>query len=154
MSDLSQPRWVVLVTQGCVCVCVCVCVLSHFSCVWLFATPRTVAHLTSLSMRFSGQPIQSELPCPPPGDLPDPRMEPTSHKAMLKQKKKKKSAESPTFTPLKFISASHNMLCWQRLCSTQSLKDPGGLMGYHLPSPGIQSILSHYSWSAESHPEW
>ena len=28
----------------CVCVCVCVCVLSHFSCVWLFATLWTVAH--------------------------------------------------------------------------------------------------------------
>ena len=29
------------------------CVLSHFSCVWLFATLWTVAHQTSLTMRFS-----------------------------------------------------------------------------------------------------
>ena len=40
----------------CVCVCIhiyvctCVCVPSHFSCVQLFATPRTVAHQAPLSM--------------------------------------------------------------------------------------------------------
>ena len=48
------------------------CVLSHFSCVQLFATPGTVAHQVSLSMGFSRQEYWSRLPCPPPGDLPDP----------------------------------------------------------------------------------
>ena len=36
----------------CVCVCVCMCVLSHFSRVQLFATPRAIAHQAPLSMGF------------------------------------------------------------------------------------------------------
>ena len=48
------------------------CVLSRFSCVPLFATLWTVAHQALLSMGFSRQEYSSELPCPPPGDLPDP----------------------------------------------------------------------------------
>ena len=42
----------------CVCVCVCVCACAHtlpLSCVWLFATPWTVAHQAPLSMEFSTQ---------------------------------------------------------------------------------------------------
>ena len=54
------------------------CVLNHFSHVWLFATPWTVAHQTPLSMGFSRQEHRSGLPCPPLGDLPDPGMEPAS----------------------------------------------------------------------------
>ena len=50
----------------------CVCVLSRFSCVHLFAIPWTVAHQAPLSMGFSRQEYWSGLPCPPPGDLPDP----------------------------------------------------------------------------------
>ena len=46
--------------------------------VWLFATPWTSAHQASLSMRFPRQEHWSGLPCPPPGDLPDPRIEPAS----------------------------------------------------------------------------
>ena len=44
----------------------------------LFATPWTVAYLASLSMGFSWQEYWSGLPCPSPGDLSDPRIEPTS----------------------------------------------------------------------------
>ena len=55
-----------------------VCVLSHFSCVHLFATPWTVAHQAFLSMGFSGQEYRSGFPFPSPGDLPDPGMEPNS----------------------------------------------------------------------------
>ena len=51
------------------------CMLSHFSHAWLFAIPRTVAHKASLSMGFSRQEYWSALPCPPPGDLPDPGIE-------------------------------------------------------------------------------
>ena len=47
----------------------------HFSCVLLFETPWTVPHLAPLSMGFSGQEYWSGLPCPPPGDLPDPGIE-------------------------------------------------------------------------------
>ena len=54
------------------------CELSHFSCVWLFVTLGTVAHQASLSMGFSILSPWSGLPCPPPGDLPDPGIEPGS----------------------------------------------------------------------------
>ena len=52
--------------------------LSHFSCVQLFATPWTVAHQAPLSMGFSRQEYWSGLPFPSPGDLPDPAIEPQS----------------------------------------------------------------------------
>ena len=52
--------------------------LSCFSCVQLFATLWTVAHQAPLSMRFSRQEYWSGLPCPPPGDLPDPGIKPKS----------------------------------------------------------------------------
>ena len=41
------------------------CMLSHFSCVWLFVTPWTVARQAPLSMEFSRQEYWSGLPCPP-----------------------------------------------------------------------------------------
>ena len=53
-------------------------VLSRFSIVRLFATLRTVARQAPLSMRFSRQEYWSGLPCPSPGDLPDPGIEPAS----------------------------------------------------------------------------
>ena len=37
-----------------------------------FETLWTVAHQAALSMGFSRQEYWSALPCPPPGDLPDP----------------------------------------------------------------------------------
>ena len=49
--------------------------LSH---VQLFATPWTVAHQAPLSMGFSRQECWSGLPFPPPGDLPEPGIEPES----------------------------------------------------------------------------
>ena len=54
------------------------CVLSHFSRVQLFVIPWTVACQAPLSMGFSRQEQQSGLPFPPPGDLPDPGIEPES----------------------------------------------------------------------------
>ena len=52
--------------------------LSHFSRVWLCATLWTVAHQAPLSMRFSRQEYWNGLPCPFPGDLLNPRIEPPS----------------------------------------------------------------------------
>ena len=49
--------------------------LSH---VQLIETPWTVAHKFPLSMVFSQQEYWSGFPCPPPGDLPDPGVEPAS----------------------------------------------------------------------------
>ena len=47
------------------------------SCVRLFVTLWTVAHQTHLFMGFSRQEYlpRSGLPCPSPGDLPDPGIE-------------------------------------------------------------------------------
>ena len=44
----------------------------------LSATPWTVVHPVPLSMEFSRQEYRSGLPFPPPGDLPDPGVEPES----------------------------------------------------------------------------
>ena len=52
--------------------------LSRFSHVQLFAIPWTVAHPAPLFIGFPGQEYWSGLPFPPPGDLPDPGIEPTS----------------------------------------------------------------------------
>ena len=56
----------------CVCVCVCarVCSLSH---VWLFTTVWNIA-----CQGFSKQEYWSGVPLPPPGDLPNPGIEPIS----------------------------------------------------------------------------
>ena len=54
---------------------VCACV---FSPVQFFVTPWIVAHQASLSMRLSRQEYWSGLPLPPPGNLPDPGIEPES----------------------------------------------------------------------------
>ena len=51
--------------------------LSCFSHVQPLETLYTVTHLAPLSMGFSRQEYWSGLPCPPPGDLPDPGIEPT-----------------------------------------------------------------------------
>ena len=42
------------------------------------ATPWTVALQAPLSMEFSRQEYWKGLPCPPPGDLPHPAIEPSS----------------------------------------------------------------------------
>ena len=57
---------------------VCASVLSCFSQVQLFATLWTIVPQALLPMGFSRQEYWSGLPCPPPGDLPDPGTEPES----------------------------------------------------------------------------
>ena len=53
-------------------------VLSRFSRVQLFVTPWTVTCQVLLSIGSSRQEHESGLLCPPPGDLPDPGIEPVS----------------------------------------------------------------------------
>ena len=55
-----------------------VCILGHFSCAPLFATLWTIACQAPLSVEFSRQEYWSGLPCPPPGDLLNPEIEPES----------------------------------------------------------------------------
>ena len=71
--------------RACVCVRVRVCVYvcarvraAGFSCVQHFSTPWTGAHQAPLFMGFSRQDYWSGLPCPPPGGLPSPGIEPVS----------------------------------------------------------------------------
>ena len=67
------------------------CALCHFSHICLFAALWTITSQAPLSMRFSRQEYWSGLLYPPPGDIPDPGMEPTS-------------PMSPTFTDGFFLS--------------------------------------------------
>ena len=50
---------------------ICACLVVSDS-----ATPWTLAHQAPQSMGLSGQEYRSGLPCPPPGDLPHPGIEP------------------------------------------------------------------------------
>ena len=61
------------------------CKLSHFSRVWLFATPWTIAHKVPLSMGFSRQENWGGLSYLPPGALPKPGIEPASPAAPILQ---------------------------------------------------------------------
>ena len=49
--------------------------VKSLSCDRLFVTPWTVAYQASLFVGFSRQEYWSALPCPPPGDLPNPGIE-------------------------------------------------------------------------------
>ena len=51
-------------------------VLSNFSHIRLFVTPWTVVCQAPLSLEFSRKEYWSGLPCPSPGDLPNPGKEP------------------------------------------------------------------------------
>ena len=57
--------------------------LSCFNCVQLFATPWAVALQAPLSMGLSWQEYWSGFPFPPPGDLPNSRIEPASPEAPI-----------------------------------------------------------------------
>ena len=54
------------------------CCAQSLSCVRLFVTPWAVASQAPLSMGFSRQEYENGLPCPPPGNLPNPGIEPRS----------------------------------------------------------------------------
>ena len=56
----------------------CAFMLSRFSHVQLFVTLWTAAHQAPLSMDFSRREYWSGFPCPPPGDLLNPGIEPPS----------------------------------------------------------------------------
>ena len=59
--------------------------LSRFSHVPLFETPQTVAHQAPLFMGFSRQEYWSGLTFPPPEDLPDPEITPSSPVSLASQ---------------------------------------------------------------------
>ena len=61
------------------------CYAKAFCHVWFFATLKTVAHQAPLCMGFSRQEYWSGLPCSPPGELPNPGIEPVSPAATAQQ---------------------------------------------------------------------
>ena len=82
----------------------------------LFATPWTVACHAPLSMRFSRQQYWSGLPFPPPGDLPDSRIESRllyllHCRQILHQLSHRGSPKLPRDKPIWRISCAGNLLC-------------------------------------------
>ena len=77
LNTLSRFIIAYLPKSVCLLICNCMHALS-LSCVRLFATPWTASHKAPLSMRFSRQEYWIVLSCPPPGDLPNPGIEPRS----------------------------------------------------------------------------
>ena len=89
--------------------CMCVCARAHsLSCVQLFVIPWTVAHQALLSMGFSRQEYWSGLPFPPPGELPNPRIEPKSPSLQ---------ADSLLSQPTVLVAQSCPILCDPMDCS-------------------------------------
>ena len=92
---------------------------SHISRVHLFATPWTIAHQAPLSMGFSRQEYWSRMPCPLPGDLPDPGIQPTT-------------LNSPALACGLFTSST----TWEAPCMLSHSIVSGSLQPHRLPQPG------------------
>ena len=95
-----------LVVWGLLCTA---CLLSRFSCGRLCVTPRTITWQAPLSLGLSRQGYCSGLPCPPPGGLPRPGIDPGSFGS---------SALVGGFFPLALPGKS---LCTELLCNQISL---------------------------------
>ena len=86
------------------------CELSRFSCVWFLATRLAIACQAPLSMGFSRPKYWSELPCPPPGDLPDPGIE---HTSLMSHALAGVFFEPPFFLGLLVIALCSSLVaCW------------------------------------------
>ena len=75
MSSFPKPN---LCTYPSCSLLMYMCMLSPFSHIQLFVTRWTVTCQALLFMGFFWQEYWSGLPCPPPGDLPNPRIKPMS----------------------------------------------------------------------------
>ena len=97
------------------------CMLSHFSPVELFVTPRTVAHQAPLSMGFCRQEYWSGLSCPLPGYLPDSGIEPMSPVAPALQADfcTTEPPGTPTTVPQRDIISCGHLFCGLRLPISQ-----------------------------------
>ena len=126
-----------------------VCVLSHLQ---LFTAPWTVAHQAPLSLQFSRQEYWSGLPFPPPRDLPDPGIKPTSPTA-------------PALAGMSFTTESHGKPlgaggsdCKE---SAGNAGDPGSIPGlrkypgegngYPLQYSFLENSMDRGTWWITSH---
>ena len=125
------------------------CVLAKLLQSCLTLTLWTVAHQAPLPMAFSRQEYWSGLPCPPPGDLPDPRIKPRSPplqadsllEPLLRLKGSKSaeggrgtamgSAQGPAVTPEKYFLCSHlpRVLTWEVVITVPALPHSQGPWG-------------------------
>ena len=127
--------------------------LSHFSHVCFFGTPCTVIYKALLSIGFSCKEYWNGFPCFPPGNLPDPGIEPTSPVSPAVQ------ADSSITEPPGKPSAS---VFWKNIQSWFPLGQTGLVI---LQSKGLSKVFSSttiqrhqfcggppYLWSQLSYP--
>ena len=128
--------------------------LSHFSCVQLFATLWTVAHQTLLSIRLSRQEYWSGLPFLSPGDHLDTGIEPASFTSPALAGKF--FTTSATWeTPLVYYNTIVNTIChiymYQKqivclcvyfICTAGCVWSLGCRSGYRLQVPGEHCALA------------
>ena len=105
------------------------CVLSHFSCVWLFVTPWTVACQAPLSMGFPRQEHWSELAFPSPWDLPHPGIEPVSFMSLALCCPANQSAQLP---PL-----NSSLLSSFAVCVSQPTRASSSFRNDHSPAVSV-----------------
>ena len=72
LIEVRKINIIIPSSTWCMCVCISISVVSDSATEW------TVAHQAPLSMGSSRQECWSGLPCPSPGDLPDPGIKPRS----------------------------------------------------------------------------
>ena len=101
--------------------------LSH---VWHFATPQTIALQSPLSMGFSQQEQWSELPFPPPGDLPNPRIKSMSSVSSFALAGGFFTTEPPGNPSVQFSSVAQSC---PTLCDPKNHSMPGLPVHYQLP---------------------
>ena len=115
--------------------------LRHFTCVWFSVTLWTIVHQAPLSMGFTRQEYWSGLPCPPPKNVPDPGVEPTSLMSPALQ---------VGFLPLAPSTYEKNTICHfpdsrqgeEDMDSRQLLRDVPQFSSQETQFSGGESILS------------
>ena len=119
------------------------CVLFCFICVWLFAAPWTVAPRLLCPWGFSRQEHWSVFPCTPPGDHPDPGIEPVF-------------LMSPPMAGRFFTNSvtwEAQVLCfhlksWKQLCSRSIIT-----LGWEMKQLKLGEIkLANVHWKQNSNP--
>ena len=107
--------------------CLSAYVLSHFSHVQLFVTLWTVSRQAPLTMGLSRQEYWSGLPCPPPGDLLDPGIQPES------PGEGRQALHHWATSEVIYCCCSVAQSCLT-LCDPMDCSTPGLLAPHHLPT--------------------
>ena len=119
------------------------CMLTCFSRVQLFLTQWTVAHSEPLSSGFSRQKYWTGLPCPPPGDLPNLGIKPTSLTSpALAGGLSTTSATWEAYAPC--VCAKLLQLCLT-LCSPMDTSPPGSSVHRILQARILEWVVISYS---------